>query len=112
MPDFTAELMTATVKISAVTRAAAQTVWDVLSSEKAQQFYKAVIVAIIVIIVIAAMGVWEALKTIAFPAVKIAYAWSCDRAIQGWASFRAWLVQVQKEADGFVAIVMEGAIGL
>lgn len=108
MPSFTSEILS----IASVAESIALSIWSFLSSDRAQQFYKQVVTVVIVIIAIAILGIWEGLKQIAFPVVKIAIAWMRDRLVQGWASFRAWLVQLRAEVEGFVVLVMEGAIGL
>lgn len=108
MPNFTSEILSA----ASIAESIALAIWGFVSSDRAIAFYKQVIVILVVLIAIAAMGIWEGLKQIAFPVVKIAIAWLRDRLGQGWASFRAWLVQLRAEVEGFVVIVMEGAIGL
>lgn len=107
MPQFTSEIMSA----ASIAESIALAVWGFLSSDRAIAFYKQVVTILVVIVAIAIMGIWEGLKQIAFPVTKIAIAWMRDRLVQGWASFRAWLVQLRAEVEGFVVIVMEGAIG-
>ena len=108
MPNFTSEILS----IASVAESIALAIWGFLSSDRAIAFYKQIIVVLVVLIAIAAMGIWEGLKQVAFPVAKIAIAWMRDRLVQGWASFRAWLVQLRAEVEGFVIVVLKGAIGL
>jgi hypothetical protein len=62
------------------------------------------------------MGVWEGLRMgwvkIVKPGSAIVVNWMHNRIVQGWASFVAWLRQVWAEIEGFVVVMMNGAIGL
>ena len=72
MPQFTAEIMS----VTSVAESIALAIWGFLSSDRAIAFYKQVIVILVVLIAIAAMGIWEGLKQVAFPVAKIAIALS------------------------------------
>jgi hypothetical protein len=110
---FAREMATIAKDITAQT---AKKTWAVLTSDRAVEFYKAVLTVLIVIVAIAFMGVWEGLKMgwvkVVKPGSAIVVNWMRDRIVQGWASFVAWLRQVWAEVEGFVVVMMNGAIGL
>jgi uncharacterized membrane protein YhhN len=108
MPQFTSEILSAASTAESIALA----IWGFLSSDRAIAFYKQVVTILVVIVAIAILGIWEGLKQIAFPVTTIVFAWAGDRLVQGWASFVAWLRQVRAEVEGFVVIMLEGAIGL
>jgi hypothetical protein len=101
VPQFTSEIMS----VASVAESIALAIWGFISSDRAIAFYKQVVTVLVVIVAIAIMGIWEGIKQVALPAAKITIAWMRDRLVQGWASLRA-------KVEGFVVVVMEGAIGL
>jgi hypothetical protein len=85
---------------------------EVVTSDKAQDFYRGVLMAAALVMAVVVIGVGRAVRHYwaawVCPVALIVYAYGRDKAVMGWRLFRRWLQAEFANAVSLVAFAWQG----